>query len=215
MDDSDYNEKAQQIRRLSALPPDQLIDHLSKTHSGLEDIAPNITPHIHTAAANAIGFLNSKLPRVGNEMPQDTVPPVSIAQQKQWLGLHRVIDDPLSVLEHANNGTLNHSHIEALKAVYPDLHQEMVNKAQEQLGKLNGRHIPYAKRVAIAKLAGAPLDSTMTQANMQAIQMAASPNQGPAAQAGKKASGVELKQINKVNAIYSTPQQDREMKQGK
>lgn len=213
MNDSEYSEKSGQIRQLAALPPDQLINHLSKTHQNLEDLAPNIAPHVHTAAINAVQFLNSKLPGAGNEMLQDNPHRVPRALKNQWLEIHKTVSDPVSVLDRVNDGTVTGHHIDALKSVYPDLHQEMIQKVQDHLGemKVKGQQVPYQKRMAIAKLIGSPLDSTMTPQAMQAILMAAGPNNGPAATAQKKASGVELKQVNKVSALYQTPDQARQV----
>ena len=61
---------------------------------------------------------------------------------------------------------------------------------------------------------GAPLDSTMTVGASQAI-MSSSMGQQQAQQANKpetkRASGVELKQINKVNGLYATDAQARQI----
>lgn len=214
----DYEEKSNQIRQLAGKPAGELIDHLSSLHQGLEAHAPNIVPHIQAAAANAISFLNSKLPAGGNELIQDAPPQVSKAHKQAWLDLHKTVDNPVSVLEHVNRGTLNKHHLEALTAVYPDLHQEMVQKIQEQLGnaKAKGKSLPYQKRVAISKFIGQPLDSTMTSQSMQAIMGAASQNKGPAATAQKQksASSAALGQINKVTSLYRTPAQAAEVKKG-
>jgi hypothetical protein len=213
--DNDYKEKAGQIRQLAALPADQLATHFSNLHNTLASAAPRLAPHIYGTATNAIHYLNSKLPNAGNELIQDKQLPPSDAQKNAWLDLHKTVDDPLSVLDHVNKGTIRSSHIDALKSVYPDLHQEMVQKTMEHLGgmKMKGQELPYSKRLAIGKLIGMPLDSTMTQQNMSAIMQAASQNTGPQAQANKspkRASGVELDQIDKVAKLSQTPDQARQ-----
>lgn len=217
MESDGFNEKANNIRQLAALDPTQLSDHLSEIHPNIGLVAPNIAPHVNTAAVNAIAFLNAKLPSTGDELSQDHEPDPSQAQKQAWLELHDIVSDPLSVLNHAQNETLTSHHIEALQSVYPDLHQEMIEKAQEYLGKmrLENKQLPYARRLSIGKLIGQPLDSTMTSQGMQAI-MAANAGSGAQAQANqqknpRKASGVELNQINKVNAIYDTAAQSRQL----
>lgn len=214
MDDQGFNEKSLQIRQMAGMPVNQLSDQLAGVHQHLGRIAPSLTPHVHSLAMNAVNFLNSKLPHVGNELPQDRNAVVSAAQRRAWLDLHGVVSDPLKILDHVEKGTLNNHHIEAVRAVYPDLHQEMVQKVQEQVGsmKLSGKKVPYGRRAAIAKFIGQPLDSTMTPQAAQAIVRSASPPTGPAAQAQQKASGPELSQINKVNAIYTTKTQAKDLK---
>jgi hypothetical protein len=214
--DAEYKQKSGNIRQLASLSPDQLVDHLTAAHPHIATVAPGIAPHVYSTATNAIQYLNSKLPNAGNELLQDKQLPPSAAQRNGWLDLHKTVDDPLSVLDHVNKGTLHSGHIDALKSVYPDLHQEMVQKTLEHLGgmRMKGQELPYAKRLSIGKLIGMPLDSTMTQQNMQTIMQAASPNTGPAAQGTKgpkKPSGPDLAQLNKVNELALTPDQARQV----
>lgn len=222
MNNQEYDQKAQSIRQLAALPPDGMANHLTNVHPEISNIAPNIAPHIFSAASSAVQFLNSKLPSAGNELPQDHYVSPSRTQQAAWLDLHKTVSDPTSVLEKIKNQTLNQHHVEAIKTVYPDLHEEIKGKIVEQLGKQKseGKKMPYGQRIAMAKYVGMPLDSTMTSQSMQAIMKSASGNAGPEAQAsqqqqqapkGSKPSGTELTQINKVNAIYQTPGQAREV----
>lgn len=216
MSEDNYANKANEIRNLAAMPADQLSDHLAETHKGLDEIAPNLAPHVHATGVRAIQFLNSKLPHAGNELIQDQHLPPSPAEKHAWLQLHQAVDDPVSVLDHVEKGTLTRHHVEALQSVYPELHQEMIGKMQEHLGTLKskGQTLPSAKRNAISKFIGQPLDSTQTWQNMQAIIQSAGANTGPAAQAsGKgpnKASGPELTQINKVNSLDQTASQARQ-----
>lgn len=212
MQTNDYGEKSGNIRQLAAMSPDQFIDHLTTIHPHISTAAPNIAPHVFSAATNAVQFLNSKLPHAGNELPQDQIPEPSIAQKKAWLDLHGLVNNPTSVLDHVNNGTLNSHHMEAMRSVYPDLHQEMAQKISEELGArhLSGEQIPYQKRISISKFIGQPVDSTLTKPNLMAIINSANQNTAQSqAGAPKKASNVELKQINKVNSLYQTPSQAR------
>lgn len=210
--DSEYQSKSAPIMRLASLPPDQLADHLSQTHQAVQTVAPNIAPHVHATAFRAIQFLNSKLPGMGNELAQDRIQEPSRAQKKEWLELHSVVNDPASVLQHAEKGTLNHQHMEALQSVYPDLHAEIASKIGEQVGKLQagGKELPYARRMQVGLLMGQPIDSTMTPQSMQAAMMA---NQGAVTKtqgAPKRASGAELDQLNKVNELAMTPLEKRQ-----
>jgi hypothetical protein len=213
--DQDYLEKSGNIRQLASMPADQLIDHMTSIHPNISHTAPNIAPHIFSSASNAVQFLNNKLPNQGNELPGDQDAKPSIAQRNAWLDLHEAVNNPISVLDHVNQGTLNSHHLEALQTVYPDLYQEMSQKILENLGesKSKDQSLPYQKRLSISKFIGQPVDSTMTPESMLTILNSAGPNQGPNAQAQKspkRASGTELKQINKVNDLYQTPEQTRQ-----
>lgn len=213
--ESDFKVKADHIRKMAAMPPEQFAETMSQMHPNLGQIAPNIAPHVHSTAINAVQFLNSKLPGEGNEMLQDTHNGLSSAQKSAWLDLHDTVNDPVSVLDKVKSGTLNNHHLEAMQSVYPDIHQEMISKMQAKLGEMRvkGQLVPYSQRAAISKFMGAPLDSTMTPQSMQAIIASANGNTQQQAQSGaKKASGAELSQINKVNNIYKTPLEKLEEK---
>lgn len=215
-DDDSFESKSSQIRQLASLSPEQLSDHLSRLHNTLDSGAPQIAPHLYSTAANAIQFLNSKLPPGGNELPEDGPSPLPASQKRTWLDLHEAVNKPLSVLDHVREGTFNSGHLQALQSVYPDLHQEMVQKVIDHVGELKqkGVSIPYSKRMALSQFIGRPLDSTLTPPSFQAILSSSSgstqgSNQG-AQKAPKKASGVELKQINQVSELSQTPLQARE-----
>jgi hypothetical protein len=59
-----------------------------------------------------------------------------------------------------------------------------------------------------------PLDSTFTPMAAQAVIMANATAQQNTVNQGKskRASGVELKQVDKTNELYATPDQAREMR---
>lgn len=208
----DYQSKTDEIRNLATMPQDQLVNHLSSLHNTLGDSVPNIAPQIHTTAANAIAYLNQKIPVVGNDMIQDKEMKPSKSQQKSWLDLHSVVNDPASILEKANKGTLTSEDVDAVKSVYPDLHQEITQKIIEKLGdyKSKDKSLPYGKRIALAKIVGAPLDSAMSFQSMQAI-INSSQNDveasAPQQEKSSKPSQAVLGQINKVNQQVQTQTQ--------
>lgn len=212
-DDDAYFEKAGAIKQLAAMDPMQLTEHLTEIHPNVSSIAPNISPHIFNSAASAVQFLNSRIPNEGNELLQDADHEPSIAQRKAWLDLHSVVSDPLSILDHVQNHTLNSHHVESMRAVYPDLHQEISQRMVEELGKAKteGKEIPYARRLSIGKFMGQPVDSTMTQESFQAILKANAPREMPQNNTPKKPSGRELTQIDKANQLTQTQGQARQI----
>lgn len=219
MDSNDYDKKVSDIRHLASLPGEALVDHLDESHSQLGGIAPNILPHIHLAANRALQFLNSKLPSAGNELPMDTDIKPASAQKRAWLDIHDTINDPLKVLDKIKNNTLNRHHIEALQTVYPDLHQEIIQKMQEQIGELKskGQQIPKKQRLSISMFMGQPLDSIQTSMAMQSILKANNGAQSQNQPQGKqrKASAVELREIDQSNAMYATSLQNRQINKRK
>lgn len=213
MENNEFDEKSGQIRKLASMAPEQLVDHLSTLHKDMNGAAPNILPHVHSTAINAIQFLNSKIPQGSGGLVQDVPRGTSKSDQERWLSLHDVVNNPLSVMGHIEKNSLTPSHVEALKTVYPGLHQEMVQKMSERLGvmKMNKEEMPYKKRVQLGLFMGEPLDSTMTQPVMQTILMANAPKGKPQQVAGaqKKPSQATANSMQKLDKMYQTPGQAR------
>jgi len=67
--------------------------------------------------------------------------------------------------------------------------------------------------MGLSMLLGQPLDSSMTPQGMQAIINSAGPMQQQAGQEKqpKKASGVELDQLNKVDSLSELPSEARQI----
>lgn len=164
-------------------------------------------------SAQAISYLNSLKPTRSLNRPLDSMAPMGKMAEARY---HRALDiaqKPLSVLHAAKDGTLNSLDIKTLSIVYPRLHQAMITKAGEKLieAKTEGIEIPYKQKMGLSRLLGQPLDSSMTPQGMQAIIHSAGPQQMANQMVKqKKASGVELNQINKVNSMSETPLQARQ-----
>lgn len=213
--DEDMKDRIDQVRELGALPPDQLAGRLANAHGQIAEIAPNLLPHIQSTAMRAVQFLNSKLPPKGNELLEDESHELTASQRQGFHAYHEIINDPASVLAHVKHGTLNPLHMEALKSIYPDIHGEMKSQIIEHLAdmKAKGRSLPFSLRNSIGTFLEQPLDSTATFPAIQTIMNANAGAQKTAVNQGKKknATGAELNQINKVNQIYATRDQAREL----
>lgn len=178
-------------------------------------------PQHATAAAqtgaSAANYLNSLKPTQAVLSPLDSPPPIDKEAQYKYNRALDVAQQPLLALQHVKNGTLLPQDIQALRQIYPNLHDAMIKGITNKLidHKANGGTLPYAQRVSLNMfIGGAPLDSTMTPESAQAIMSSASPkSQAMAAQTktGKgHSSQSTLSQINKVNALVATPLQARE-----
>jgi hypothetical protein len=165
-------------------------------------------------AAQAVNYLNSLRPTQAKNGPLDAESPIDKFTEAKY---HRALDiaeQPLMAMHYAKEGTLLPQDVNTLMTLYPGLHKSMVNKVGEALieAKHKGIEIPYKQRRAVSMLIGQPLDSTMSPQAMQTIIMANRGAQAPKSQPQKppkKASGVELKQINQVNKMDETPIQAR------
>lgn len=212
--ENSYKDKSGNIRELASLDYNDLSEYLQDVHPQISKDAPNIAPHVFMATNSAIAYLNSKLPPFGSELPLDEVVEPAKAEQKRWMEIYDTLNDPLSIIKATQDRTLTDEQLDAVKAVYPDIYGEIALKVQTKISEImeKGETIPYAKRVALGKLLGLPLDATMTTQSMQAVLMSASPNMGPEAQEmqQQKLSGPQITQMNKTNSLYKTPSQARD-----
>lgn len=198
------------------------LDHLKKPENALKvagSLGHYLPDHAQVAAATAAtasNYLNSLKPNPQPASPLDKVPPISRDQQNKYNRALDIAQQPLLVLKHAKEGTLLPQDVQSLQTIYPGLHSAIVNKLTESMidNKAEGRPIPYAQRTSLSLLMGTPLDSTQMPQSMQAV-IVSQGTQQMAQQMGNKsqhkASGVELKQINKVAQMYQTPLQAREL----
>jgi len=191
--------------------PDKMFD----IGGNLGDEMPDHAAVLAGKMGNAIGYLNSLKPASTKTHPLDPdTPPDKIAESKydRQLGL---AENPVSILNHVKDGSLQPQDVTTVKTLYPDLAKSIGEKAFAKLidEKTKGKHISYKHKMGLSLLLGQPLDSTMTPQAMQAIMASQGPQQAANQSKGppkKKASGVELSQINKTNELYQTNTQDRE-----
>lgn len=178
---------------------------------------PNHNVAAGTLAAESLKYFNSLKPSVTKASPLDIGSPVNKMKETQYNRALDIAQQPLMVLKHAKDGTLQSQDIKTLNTLYPGLHQAMVSKINESMvGHLATKNsIPYHERRMLSMFMGSPLDSAMTLGGAQSIiksnagQISSPENQQQPKQ--HKASGRELSQINKVNALYLTGSQQRQV----
>lgn len=157
------------------------------------------------ASTEYLANLKPNPPQGGPLDPPQKVDKVSQARYDRQVD---IAQQPLSILQHVKDGTLQPEDMTTLKMIYPGLMQSMVEKAGAELikAKDSGKLIPYKQQRSLAMLLGQPLSNAMTQTSMQAIiKSQAQQQQNNQVKAKGKATDVELKQINKVNKLYATP----------
>lgn len=153
-----FNDVTSKISKLST-NPNLLLDHMTNATNSLHQVAPNITQGIHNTTATAIQFLNSKIPQQHlNDALGDPHPPSS-TDASNFLKYFDAVKKPMHVLDEIKNNNLSVRSIEALKTVYPELHQEM-SKALLQEAVKNRKTIPYQKKMQLSMFFGKDLDSS-------------------------------------------------------
>lgn len=163
---------------------------------------------LSTAKGRISGYLNSKRPLPANKLAFDKEHKDPIKEKTYDRALDIALQ-PLSVLHHIKEGTLQVEHMQHLIQMYPELHSHLSKKITEQIVKsqMAEEKPAYKTRIGLSLFLGAPLDSTMTPASIQAAQPQPKPQAQQQAQ-GKTRKGTST--LGKSNKEYQTLSQDAE-----
>lgn len=211
MDHEKLGSLKKELARLQ-MQPSKILD----IADGVGHMVPNQSAQIGAHVANAVGYLNSIKPMNSQGGPLDKVMKPSKLQEYRYNKALDIAEDPLSVIHHAKDGTLEAQDLVTLNTLYPKVAQSIMQQATETLFERKDRLTIKEKR-GLSALLGAPLMLSQTPEACQAIMRAnagaeTQENQNqPKKKNKEKATSAELKQINKVNEMYATPLQDRQM----
>lgn len=171
-------------------------------------------PEHATEAANvsekATDYFKQIRPNNAPSAPLDSPGPVRKPDLYNYNRQLDIAQKPLVVVGHIQNGTLMPQDIQTIKTLYPGVHDAIVKNITSGLIEKKDvvKNFSYAKKKAINDfIGGTPLDSTMTPFAAQQIMkssMSVQPSQAQNSGQPKKASGSELRQIDKTNALYAT-----------
>ncbi len=178
-----YDKRVGEIRELAA-DPAALIDRISANMTGLGDTAPGVTAAMTATAQRAVAYLaqQSAVPPKAGPMAAEWDPPE--ADRQAFAEKLEVVQDPMSVLKSAAAGTLTEGEMEALRAVYPRLAQQVADAALERMA--SGGEVPYIQRLMLSMLSGVDADGSMgseaiasNQAAIAAAKTAGQPQPSP------------------------------------
>ncbi len=201
-----HEKRADEIRQLAS-NPDALLDRVSKNLSGVGPVAPGVAAALSNRAMTAIQYLaqSCAVPPKGGPLAHDWTPPE--ADRQEFAAKLEVVEEPLSVLRSASAGTLTEGQVEALRAVYPRLAQEISDKAIEKL--TTAKHVPYSARLMVNLITGIDPDGTFSAesiaSNQSAILAGPKKSEAQGSQGAPQAGNLSLAQRS------ATPSQRREM----
>lgn len=164
-----------QAKNLEALTsnPDAMVSAI-QPGGMLTRSAPGVAAAASATTATALQFLQSKIPK--NPHPE-ALPALerqwkpSGAELARWGRYVGAINNPLGVLNDLKSGSVSKESVEALRAVYPRLLQDIQTKAMEKLAG-HGKPITYRQRQALSVLMGAPTGGAGNPARMEVFQQA-------------------------------------------
>lgn len=177
--------------------------------------APDHAAAMGHVVASTVNYLNGLRPAKIQNSPLDE-PFEQPFQQDRFEGALDVAEQPMIVFQHLKDGTLLPEHLQDLKTMYPSLYANMSSKLMEEMVSHVSKEgeIPYRTQIGLSMFLGQPLESSMTQPTLAAIQMAQ--NRSIANQSAQEAQqsqapkGKSLKSLNKMSEGYATASQARE-----
>lgn len=153
---------------------DELMDRSVKAGAAVAYAAPNTAQVIGNRAISGLQFLQSKIPKRPYEaiFPSENVKPYepSSMELAKFENYVQVVDNPLSVLQDMQSGTLTQAHVEALRAVYPRLYSEIKQSVLKELQTKPETEVPYSKKAQFTILFGTPLDASLIGRNIMGLQ---------------------------------------------
>lgn len=122
-----------------------------------------------------------------------------------------IAQQPLIVLHHAKEGTLQPSDIQDFQNMYPKLYPQMVSQIVNNMNAhaAAGNLIPYKTKMGVSLLTGQEIDASMQPQNIQAAQPQPAPQPNPQKPVPKKAANGS-KQLQKLPNSYRTSTQTAE-----
>lgn len=169
-------------------------------------------------AASSVNYLNSMRPVVAKQNPLDSDLEPSKTEKAQYDRALTIAESPLSVLSDVKDGSVTPKDITTMKTLYPGLYDAVSKKIFSEMVSAKSKDvvIPYKTRLGLSLFLGQPLDSTMTQAGILALQPKpnVSPQQQEQAQVGRHHGGGggahSMKNIGKLATMDQTPGQARQ-----
>jgi len=156
-------------------------------------------------AGSSMNTLLSMKPKPSKAAPLDQKPVVSKAEQEKYDRALDIAQQPLMVLEHIKNGTLQPQDVQVFNSIYPALHQKLISKLTEDLTNhlAKDREIPYQTRMGLSLFMGQALDSTLTPQGIMAAQSA-----NVHVNAQNAADQPQIRQKHSMNALNKLAQND-------
>lgn len=169
---STYAKRVDQIATLRSNPT-LLSERVGNSLGPFANAAPKVTAMATETALRGLDYLATKLPpsRVDkfSLQPQLQSTRASDAEISKFMRTAQAVDDPLIVLQEAKNGTLTRDHVEAVKAVYPNLYAEMQTTVMRYVVD-SKQELPYDKRIQLGILLDIPTDKSLSPDFLRAVQ---------------------------------------------
>jgi hypothetical protein len=207
-----FEANAKELARL-ATDPQALADRF-RLSPALSVAAPGVSAALAATASQAVAFLHEKAPKNPNapNMPALARPwAPTDTQLATWEKYVRAATQPSTVLEDLQKGTVTKEAVEALRAVYPKLAEDVQQRLLERMATLDGR-LPARQRAALRLFMGRDFDApsagaraALQQAHTQAAaQQAAKAGRMPGPTAAQRNNSPLQTQSQRLEGMGGT-----------
>ncbi len=199
----------QKTVQLYASDPNKLMEQSNARTAGIYDIAPETSAAMDLVAQRAIAHLNEKLPKSAQaqgvlDLLTDRKMPSSLDISKFERTL-KAVENPLSVIKDLKRNMLTREGVEALKAVYPTMYEQLQTNVMDYIAK-KPKAIDYNTRIRLGILLDMPTDISLIGENVLALQALHVPAEGQGQQSAVKPTQKGLKEIDKSSSALTATQ---------
>jgi hypothetical protein len=191
--------------------PEAFVEHLTEQTEALHQVAPGTAASAQATIARANAFLITKIPTGGQSGPLSTPYAPSAAEISSFQRYYDALQNPVSILYQANQGTLTPEAVEAVKTVMPTLMQEIQSHVIEEMSKKGHDlfKLPMQKKLGLSLLMGGDMMNATKQENLALNQASlASPGAQQAMNAMQgqvKTSQAGMSKITLANRMMGGP----------
>jgi hypothetical protein len=152
--------------------PETMIDKASAIYGDFSDAAPETRGFIGQNVVNMVQYLHEKLPKDATLTPHSLTrrewnpSTIELAKFERVL---KAVQDPLSVLDDLENGTITREAAEALRVLKPNLFQKIQEQVMDKIAT-SKEPIPYQKRLLLGILLDIESDAALNPANIAGLQ---------------------------------------------
>lgn len=155
-----FNRRSEELTSLLS-NPEKTMDRLKTNVGDVSDVAPNVATAMQVKSVQAARYLYDRMPKplTTDTLLAETFKPSDVDLAK-FERIAAVIDNPENALKSLQAGMLTVEEVDALKANYPQMYEQIVTTLAEQIPELR-ESLPYKERVQLSILFDVPVDATM------------------------------------------------------
>jgi hypothetical protein len=182
-------------------------ERIAKTVGPISYAAPETALAVTETMQKAIQYLVKKMPKSMNTvdvagLSREYQP--STQELSKFERILRTVENPTSVLDDLQNGTLTREQVDAIREVYPNLYSRIRTQVLEQVKK-DGDKLTYSKRIQLGMLLDIQTDPSLRPSSILALQHTYAQEQEQEQGAVKPTAGA-AKEINVAERSASANQ---------